>query len=373
MTDKRIQMTEGDVVHALLGGGLLDTASVVDGDVRLHGASRRNVNFRLVRRQGPSLMLKSARRGVFNSVGREARVYQTLAAAGRGARPPRFLPRMYAYDAEHRLLALELFRDAEDMREYHRRRGRFPTGIAASMGRTLAALHCLTPGFRRASDGRCLEAPEPASLQVHRPGLPVLHDFSPAGCELLRLVQRSRELCAALDAMRDDWRRDTLIHQDARWDNTLVIHGARGRLEVRLVDWEAAGLGDAAWDVGSILGDYLGAWIGSIPLTGHAQPGSYLGLARHPLSAMQPAMRRCWASYVRAAQVVAGAEAELRVRAARYAGLKLIQSSLEYVQGAPECTMTAVTLLQVGTNMILRPCHAATVLLGLDDEAGMSG
>jgi hypothetical protein len=27
----------------------------------------------------------------------------------------------------------------------------------------------------------------------------------------------------------------------------------------------------------------------------------------------------------------------------------------------------------VGTNMILRPCHAATVLLGLDDEAGMSG
>jgi hypothetical protein len=77
-----------------------------------------------------------------------------------------------------------------------------------------------------------------------------------------------------------------------------------------------------------------------------------------------------WAAYVRTAGLDEPAAADLRVRVARYAGLKLLQIALEHVQDAAESTMTAATLVQLGANMLLRPDAAASVLLGLGaDEA----
>lgn len=360
-------ISESDVVALLLGDGVLDPGSVVDGDVRVIDASRRNANFRVLREDGPSLMLKSARRGTFQSVEREALVLRMLAAAGGSAGLPGFVPRLHAYNADRRLLAIELFRDADDLRQHHRR-GRFPRAIAGEVGRALATLHGLTPAVRREMAGRRLLAPEPAALHIHRPGSAVLYDFSAASVDLLALVRRSPELCAALDALRGDWRNDTFIHQDARWDNVLVLRTARRRPVIRLVDWESAGLGDRAWDLGAMLGDYLGAWVASMPVTARAQPASFLGLAAHPLEVMQPAMRACWAAYVRTSGLADGAAAELRVRVARYAGLKLLQIALENVQDAAESTMTAAALLQLGANVLLRPEEAGLVLLGLRPE-----
>jgi aminoglycoside phosphotransferase (APT) family kinase protein len=360
-------MTESDVVALLLGDGVLDSGSVVDGDVRVVDASRRNANFRVLREDGPSLMLKSARRGAVESVEREALVLRLLAASGGSGGPPRFLPRLHAYNADRRLLAIELFRDADDLRQYHRR-GRFPRAIAGEVGRALATLHGLTPAVLREMAGRRLIAPEPAALHIHRPGPAVLYDFSAASVDLLLLVQHSPELCAALDALRDDWRRDTFIHHDARWDNVLVLRSARRRPDIRLVDWESAGLGDRAWDLGAMLGDYLGAWVASVPVTARAEPASYLALAAHPLEMMQPAIRACWTAYVRTGGLDDGAAAELRVRVARYAGLKLLQIALENVQNAAESTMTAATLLQLGANVLLRPQEAGLVVLGLGPE-----
>jgi aminoglycoside phosphotransferase (APT) family kinase protein len=356
-------MTESDVVAYLLDGGLIDTAAVVDGDLRIIDASRRNVNFRVLRERGPSYLLKCGTgRDPFVSTAREARVYELVSAADDLAR---LLPRVYAFDPQQELLVLELFPEADDLRGYHRRRGRFPKSIAAQVGSALASVHALSPP----EESDELAVPEPAGLFLDRPGLPILHDFSSAGADLVRLVQRSAELAERLEELRRTWRREAFIHHDVRWDNVLITRSARGSAVIKLIDWEAAGLGDPASDLGGFLGDYVAFWVNSIPLTSQARPDSYLELASYPLAAMQPALRACWNAYVRVAAPTDSEASDLLQRAATYAGVKLMETSLEHVQQAPEFTMTAVYLLQVGANMVTNPSEAAAVLLGITPGA----
>jgi aminoglycoside phosphotransferase (APT) family kinase protein len=352
-------MTESDVVAYLLDAGLIDTAAVVDGDLRVLDASRRNANFRVMREAGPSYLIKiGAGRDPFVSTEREARVYRLLSEA---AGVTMLLPRVYAFDPERELLVLELFAGVDDLRNYHRQRGRFPVSIAAQVGRALARLHALALADR----ARELRVPEPAGFFLDRPGVGILHHFSSAAADLVRLIQRSDEVGERLEVLRSEWRLDAFIHHDARWDNVLITRSSHGAPVMKLIDWEAAGVGDPAWDLGSFLGDYVAFWINSIPLTGHVRADSYLDLARYPLAAMQPAVRACWNAYLATAELTGADAGALLHRAAAYAGIKLMETSLEHVQQAPECTMTAVTLLQVGANMVTHPQEAAAVLLGI--------
>jgi aminoglycoside phosphotransferase (APT) family kinase protein len=366
-------MSESDVVEYLLARNLIDAAAIVDGDLRLVDASRRNTNFRVVRERAPSYLLKQgAGRDPFVSTAREAFVYAFLAEASDGEAVARFLPRVYDFDADRELLIIELFEDAEDLRAYHHRRGRFARSVASALGTALAHLHAVPALADSTTGGHALDAPEPAGLFLHRPGLPVLHDLSGAGTEVVRLIQRSDGVFDALEDMRRKWRRDRFIHHDMRWDNVLVTRTTGGKAALKLIDWEAAGLGDPGWDLGGILGDYLACWITSIPLTGHDTPDRYLGLARYPLGAIAPAMRAFWDAYVAAADLTEAQTSELLTATARYTGLRLMEMALEHVQHQPDCNMTAVTLVQVGVNIVTRPEHAASVLLSLAAPSGAS-
>ena len=62
-------------------------------------------------------------------------------------------------------------------------------------------------------------------------------------------------LVEALRAGRRLWRPSCLIHGDVKWDNTILDPGPP--VTVKLFDWELAGSGDPAWDVGSALADLL--------------------------------------------------------------------------------------------------------------------
>src|SRR4051812_21519779 len=100
-------LTEREVVDYLLDRGLLSTETVVDGDLAIYDATRRNRNFRIVSVHGPSYLVKQG----FGAEGRatvanEAGVYQALAAGG--ARVARYVPAFHGYEPEHGLLVLEL-------------------------------------------------------------------------------------------------------------------------------------------------------------------------------------------------------------------------------------------------------------------------
>ena len=85
--------------------------------------------------------------------------------------------------------------------------------------------------------------------------------------------------------------------------------GSRRRTQTLLIDWELAGRGEAALDIGTVLAEYLSAWVGSIPIVEVATPGRLLSHARYPLRRMQPAIDAFWSAYRASKFDAAGAAA----------------------------------------------------------------
>ena len=89
--------------------------------------------------------------------------------------------------------------------------------------------------------------------------------------------------------------------------------------------------------------------------------------ARVPIAETQPAIRAFWRSYIRRAGCdEAEAAAKLR-RSVEYAAAWLVQVAYQQTQEAPEITRRAVSMVQLGLNILQRPETAARELLGLAD------
>jgi thiamine kinase-like enzyme len=330
-------LTRPEVVPYLLRRGLIGAESVVDGDLTIVDASRRNHNFGILRKRGKSYLLKQGTdAGRKETIANEALVYSSL-------RLDPYLPRLVHYDSDEHVLVLEYLTDARDLHDHQIRTGRFSTRLASSIGRALRALH------RKEWRDEFFVHQPPWVLSIHRPSLETLCDTSGGNLQVIKIVQQYPEYCELLDALRAEWRTDAFIHFDLKWDHCLV-----SSTRLKIIDWEIAGVGDADWDVGSVFSAYLNSWLLSIPITGEAPSLQY---ARYPLETIQPALRAFWRSYAQ--------DNERLLRAVRYAAARLTQTAYEQLQTASDIVGTAVCALQLGLNILRRPADAARDLLGI--------
>lgn len=362
-------LTLPEVVPYLLRRKLISAASIVGGDLVVEDVSRRNCNFKVISQHGPSYVVKQGidQEGIA-TVAHEAVVYQLLQADAEGDGLDRYLPHCYAYDPKEHVLILELVRDACDVRAYHARLGRFPALLAAATGEALGTLHHLTgPGGKRNAAGRDLLQPLPWVLSAHRLDLAVLAGISGANVELIRMLQHSPELRRMLDQLGHEWRADTLIHYDVKWDNCVFAArpAAPRKSRLRIVDWEFAGMGDPCWDAGSVFSNYLSFWLLSIPIIGAAPPDRWIELARYPLERMQPALRAYWQAYVGRMALDAATSDQWLLRAVSYGAARLIQTGFEHMQAALRPTGNIICLLQLSLNILRRPHEATVQLLGI--------
>jgi hypothetical protein len=191
--------------------------------------------------------------------------------------------------------------------------------------------------------------------------------MSAGAIELVRMLQSSPELRAALDELRIGWQEDAFIHHDVKWDNCLTLAaGTSGRrTRLVLVDWEFADIGDACWDTGAAFGAYLSCWLTSIPLAGTEAPERYLEIARYPLARMQRAMAAFWAAYTGARGWDPATAARALVRSARYAGARLLQTAYEQAQTGARVSATGVCLAQLAENVLSRPEETIEQLFGI--------
>jgi aminoglycoside phosphotransferase (APT) family kinase protein len=356
-------LSQPETVRYLLSRDLLDTAQVVRDTVTVANVSRRHLNFRVSTDSGPGYLLKQ---GVGDeraaSVRHEAAMYRRLEAAPEF--PDRYMPRLCVYDAENDLLVFEWVTGAQNLREYHMRRGYFPVLLARTMADAISRLH-------RSGDGERREAPGasriPWAFSVHRPTFRFFQECSGANLALIEMIQEFPDFCDEIDALRDEWRDDALIHGDLKWDNCIVSGSTPSARMTRLkiVDWEIARTGDPCWDIGSVFHDYLGFWLLSIPVTGTMPPEEFLKLARFPLEKMHPALRAFWETYVRTMGLVAEEADRWLLRSVRYAAARLIQTAFEQMQGSIRMNGNTICFLQLSHNILKRPREAAVHLLGI--------
>jgi len=374
-----------EVASLMLRRGLLTPVSIVDGNLQIIDASRRNRNFKVVSEDGPCYLLKEGvgveRRA---TLAREAAAYQLLALDSGASHFAPYIPGCYGYDSTSSILILELMPEALNFTEYHLRLGRFPYGPAIELGEALATLH--QAGFN--SDG----SQRPAStgdasphwvLSIHKPRASIYHDASATNIALIRILQQFPEFGRAMDDLRNEWRLSRLIHSDIKWDNLILYRGSASaghrkitgrqstgnrKKRFKIVDWELWTWGDPSWDVGSVFSSYLNFWLQSIPITGEDTPERLLELARYPLDAMHGAIRTFWTTYVTRMGLGRTETADELNRAVKFAAARLVQTAYEQARAASDLTGNLLCLLQVSLNMLQRPDEAALHLLGIPPQ-----
>jgi aminoglycoside phosphotransferase (APT) family kinase protein len=353
-------LEQHEVAAYLLERGLVSRRSIVSGQLRIVDASRRNRNFRVSGGPGESYLLKQGiAADSAETLGNEVALYRRLAASA--APIASCIPRLHGYDAGRGVLILEWIAGGQDLYRYHAARDRCSLALASALGRVLAALHSVAP------DDEAFRRDAPWVLSVHRPRLDALRYLSGASIELIKVIQEDEPFAHGLDELREGWRIETLVHRDVKWENC-VAHAAAGgaRLtRIKLVDWEMAGWGDPAFDVGSGFSDFLGHWLASIPIERGPVAERLVQRAPRPLHALQPAIAAFWRAYVRARGLDEGPSSQLLLRAVRFAAARLVQSAFEQTQDMALMSARVAYSVQLSRDMLGRPRAAATDLLGI--------
>ncbi len=338
---------QSDIAHYLLSLGVVKPRQVVEGDFAIVDVSRRNCVFLVTPPSGAVFVVKQAAPGPAEFLAHEASVLRLLAGAPEVAR--------HVPEVVHEQDGCIVLRTPADARDWAKHQGRFPRIPARNLGRVLAGLHRLS-----------LDVPQAArpiwGLMLPEPPHDFVIDLSAGAQDLLARIQASSAVCERLEALSDTDSQGALIHGDLRWENCLALPapGSRRRTRVLLVDWELADSADPAFDVGSVLAEYLRVWLGSIPIVDPVDPGRLVHRALHPLRHMHPAMRAFWSAY-------AGASTDppaLR-RVVELTGVRLLQTAIERARGLLTPSAYVVTLVQLADNLLRRPDDAALDLLGL--------
>lgn len=364
-------ITTTNIVDYLLERGLVTFESVVDGDFMAVDASRRNRNLKVIRKRHPSYFVKQIQNWEPQAIAtlqREATCYWMAQNDADFHSLAALLPKYYVYDPARHILIVELLPEGENLSEYHRRLDKFPLEAATLLGRVLGTYH-RDVGTRLKTSPQNSVFPKtvPWILSVYQYSANQFNPLSAANSQLLSIIQKYPEFHQMLDILRRQWRADSLIHGDMKWDNCIVYakNGQNDELCLKIVDWELADVGDACWDVGAIFQAYISFWILSIQITGGVPPEQLVNLAQYPLESMQPAIQRFWKTYVDTSQVNDKTAKELLERSVKYGAARMMQTAYESMYYSPQITPNAVCLLQVSLNILKNPQEAIHQLLDI--------
>jgi aminoglycoside phosphotransferase len=348
-------LTQSSIAHYLLSLGIVKPSAVVDDEISVLDASRRNAVFIAAARTGPAFVVKQARAQTAATLAWEATMLRALAA-----RPELhgLVPEVLHEDREAACLVLRTPPDATDWSEHQAAR-HFPHSSARALGRALATVHELpTEGIGDPPAG----SDRLWGLSLPEPPRELLLDLSAAALDLLSRLQAHEDVCARLLELRGATSADAIVHGDLRWDNCMLVAapGARRRTRVLLVDWELSGRGPAGFDIGTALAEYLSAWVASIPMPDPRDPSRFVDHAGHPLASIRPAIGALWSTYRSARARPPGLAQVVELSAVR-----LLQAALERARHSDELSAHAVVLAQVAAHLLSDPEGTALALLGL--------
>jgi Ser/Thr protein kinase RdoA (MazF antagonist) len=367
----RIQnLTVDTVVPYLLERNLVSVAAIVEGDLEVIDAGRRNHNLKIVRRDGPSYLIKQPGEGEHSTdmtIRCEAAFYNHCKRDPIAAEVGEVLPNLYCWDEERNLLVLELV-DGRPLWTHYAATSppEFSCDSAAPLGDALGTFHrAFRERLSLSDEWAGLPTAPPWILFAHRPTPEIFARLSPANLQVLKLLQKNRTMTASLETLCNEWTPDALIHNDIKGDNVLVTTHTDGHVSVRIVDWELIQIGDAAWDVGTVFRDFLDYWLLSVPLSGDLSPEQMLEGAHVPLAKIHPATRAFWQAYRRAAWIDPDTAGPFLLRALRFAAARMAQGAYELSSTVPQPSNYAVAMLQLAANILADPRDASVHLFGI--------
>jgi serine/threonine protein kinase len=358
-----------NVAYFLAERRLLTFESVVDGDFMIVDQSSRNRNLKIVRQKSPGFFIKQVGNrapAYMQSMEREATCYKLAKQHPEFHSLHALLPEFHYFDPVNYILVIELLPNGESLWEYHQKVGRFPLEIAKLQGEKLGAYHSQINVNGHPEEVKVFQRQIPWILSIHETNPTYLGQVSQGNTQLIAILQQYPEFQTALARIKADWTHTALIHGDIKWENMMLCHnGDEASLELKIIDWEIADIGDECWDVGAIIQAYLTFWIFSLPMN------NGLGLAETAASSpfeaegIKPALAAYWSSYAESRNLEASASRRMLVRCMSCAAARMIQTAYESIQMTPQISPHALCKLQMSMNILRDPEAAVGDLMGL--------
>ena len=219
-----MHLTPANLAYFLMDRGLLGADEIVAGRISVVDASRRNRNFKVIRNGAPGLFVKQMRdmqTDAMLTLKREAACYELARDVPALSR---LMPRLIRYDESRHTLVMELLPEAESLLAYHGRNKGFPVEIGRMLGEGLGVYHSQAGALLENDKLKALlQRHIPVILTLSRGGHTMLGHFGHIGPVISALLQQHKDFEGLLDALGAEWRFDSLIHGDMKWDNVLVF------------------------------------------------------------------------------------------------------------------------------------------------------
>lgn len=367
----------------LVGRHLVDPYDIVHGGFRAEDRSRRNRSFKVRVGRGQSLLVKQADTLMDAATARtvrvEAEVLRAIAEEDALSRLRWLAPAFVDADAPRGVCVTELVDPATTLTRYHqagRRRPVFDPDAGRAAAMILATVH--ERGGQALAGGLLPSVPRgPHYMLTYAAKLrPHAGDASPAIRELTRHVREHATWTREADAILRLWEgKKDLVHGDARWENFLLGTGepeARMPLDMRLIDWELALVGDGAFDVATWFAEYFRFWAVV------ARPQRLVDLADlEARSTIAPRRwhdqaRAFWHAYARRRGLEGRAKRAALARAICYLPPLLVIVATEACKAQVDYPGSSRALVELSQRVHDDPVRAASSLLGirLTKEAG---
>jgi hypothetical protein len=279
------------------------------------------------------------------------------------------------YDRANSILTLNYLENYSDLDNFYDRELCFPSEIASALGYKLASVHKATfdsKEYRDFLQPNYVERPSRLLGELERISPRIFSNICPDGIEFVKLFQRYDSLKKAIAELNASIRPCCLIHKDLRLNNILLADDWEAQLEedlynnnaIRLIDWELFAWGDPAFDLGTLISNYLRIWLKSLTIAKGIDVNTALSLASVPLEELQPSLFALVNSYLKCFSQIEERDSDFLTKVIQCAGIVLINKikiSLEYREPFDN---QAIVTMQLAKNLLCNPARSLINVLG---------
>lgn len=286
-------------------------------------------------------------------------------------------PLVLHFDEDNSIIVRNYLSEYSELGKFYDQNDIFPPEIATAIGTTLAELHCATFQHREYRNFMATAPQGQFRYSFYNPaqGLDSITPeiFGKVPTEALkfyRLYQRYESLVSAIADLAYEWQPCCLTHNDVTLNN-ILIHSRWHHLDnclVRMIDWEACGWGDPAFDLGTLIASYLRIWLSSLVVDPTIELEESLHLAMTPLEMLQPSLQALIRAYLNAFPMILEYRSDFLMQVVKFTGLALInqiQASINYGKYFGD---REICMLQIAKNLLTIPEESLVNIFGLSES-----
>lgn len=270
-------------------------------------------------------------------------------------------------DLDRSMIVVEYLSDFVDLYDFYESE-QFPMSIVENLGRALGQIHRSTFNQHHyetflieLNQGKSVNRIPRVLYGLERLSVSVFGRVQQESLEFYRLFQRYESLGTAIAQLKASWNPCCLIHRDLRFPNILVQPETAN---VRIIDWEKFGWGDPAYDLGTVIANYLMIWLRSLVIHKGLDLASTLKLAKVSIAQLQPSL-----AALRSAYFAEFSEIDF-VRSLQFAGVVLIDAIQIKLQYYEPFNNRDICQMQVAKTLLCQPEQAMQTVFGNSNVAG---